>query len=878
MDKITKKQDNLSLSADPPSEADKITASLKYFIFFIIFILFISVIFNYKNTNASVILNKNVLVVLNEDNRDEMNDIIKIVEDKKGKIAHRFENNGFILDYQKEIVAILDNDSRIKNIYSNKIDDVNSYSEDYQLMFNVWNKSFNQTVDLKENDFKPINDDALSFPKILRNNNIGGPGESSYGASFYDVAEYMAGKVSVAIILPESIGGYDASTENWDAARETQVVSEIQSGLNWWFEQAKKRNINLTFTYHSYFGRTDDRAKTSYEPINRTSFTGTAQQGLWINQIMSNFNYQSDDYFYNTLAFDNDMIKNDNSDWGFTIFVTDSKNDADGDFQDGKFAYSYYGGPFMVMTYDNDVYGINNMEAIVAHETGHTFYALDQYYAANQDCTKTAGYIGAPNQNSEYNSNSGGCAINELSIMRGGVYPYQQNSLDKYAAEQIGWRDSDGDNIIDILDVQPVIAITSREENSNGTYTVSGRATVGKMKNVNPYTDSVHNYYSVDPNNTTINKISNIWYQLSSGDWQAVPALDGNYNSGEENFKFTVSGLNQGSHDINIKVQDSSGNTKETATDITAGTPSIITGAGPTGGPQVRVFNTSGNLENSFFAYAENIRSGVIVASGDVDGDGENEIVTGPGNGAGPHVRIFKKDGTVKYPGFFAYDKNFRGGVNIVLGDLDGDGIDEIIAGAGYGGGPQIRVFDKLGKQKITAGFFAYDKNFRGGVNVAAGDIDKDGKDEIIAGAGRGGGPQIRVFEGNGQLKPIQFFAFHPNFHGGVNVAAGDFDGDGKDEIVASQASDGEAWVKVYRYNNDQTILGQFNAYGTGVEVGAHIAVSDVDLDGLAEIITGAGYGGGPQVRMFEGNGKAINSSFFAFGENFRGGVYVGEE
>ena len=854
---------------NPPLRRAGIKTNLFYIAFCMaIFFIFSLIIFSYKSSDASVILDKKVLIVLNDGNKEKMDSVLEIVENKRGKISHRFENEGFILEHQKELISTLGEDNRVADIFSEEISNVENYNKDYQLMLNIWNKSFDQSVDLKEGDFKPIKDDALFFPESLRKNDIGGPGESSYGANFYDIAEFMAGRISVAIILPESKGGYDASTEDWEASRETQVASEIQSGMDWWYEQAKNRNIDLTFSYHTYFGRQDVRAQTTYEPINRTSFTGTGHQGLWVNQIMNNFGYNNDDYFYNTLSFVNDMIVDDNSDWGFIMFVADSKNDADGKFLDGKFAYSYYGGPFMMMTYDNDVYGINNMESIVAHESGHTFYALDQYYAARQDCSKKAGYLGIANQNSEYSS-GGGCAINESSIMRGGVGPYQQSRLDKYAAEQIGWKDSDGDDIIDILDVSPSISITSREENSDGTYTIQGKATVGRIENKNPYTDSIHNYYNIDPNNTTINKISNVWYRLSSGSWQEATSSDGSFNSGEESFNFTISGLNQGNYNIEIKTQDSSGNVKMTSTDVLSGTPSIIAGAGPTGGPHVRVFNTSGNLEESFFAYAENVRSGVTVASGDVDGDGEKEIVTGPGNSAGPHVRIFEKDGTVKYPGFFAYEEHFRGGVNIALGDLDGDGIDEIIAGAGVGGGPHIRVFDQLGNQKLTPGFFAYAENFRGGVNVATGDIDKDGMDEIIAGAGKGGGPHIRVFEGSGDLKPIQFFAFHPDFRGGINVAAGDFDGDGKDEIVASQASEGEAWVKVYRYNNNQDILGQFNAYGSGVEIGTHIAVSDIDLDGIAEIVTGAGYGGGPHIRIFEGNGEVINSGFFGYSESF---------
>ena len=862
----TKKQDNKK-------------TKLRNVAFCIVILVFIFMFFiNNKNSNASVLVDKKVLVVLDSENEEGVGNIYKIVEDKKGRVSHMFENEGFILDYNKELISILSNNNVVENIYNEKINTPTKNNKDYLLMIDIWNKSFDQSVDLKEKDFEPVADDVLFFPEYLRKDNIGGPAESPDGADFYDIAEFMVGKVSIAIILPESKGGYDASTEDWDVARETQVVSEIQSGMNWWYEQAKSRGIDLTFSYNTYFGRQDIKARTTYEPINRTSFTGTADQGLWINQIMNNYGYNSDDYFYNTLSFVNNMIAEDKSDWGFIIFVADSKNDADGKFLDGKFAYSYYGGPFMMTTYDNDVYGINNMESIVAHEMGHIFYALDQYYSARQDCSKSAGYLGITNQNSEYSLEGGNCAINEPSIMRGGVYPYQQNRLDKYAAEQIGWKDSDGDNVIDILDVLPVISVTSREENSNGTYTIKGKAMVGRAKNINPYTDSVHNYYNLNPNDTTINKISNVWYKVDNDSWQEAKALDGKFNFGEENFTFTISDHGQDNYDIEIKVQDSSGNIKIISDEIVFGASSIIVGAGSTGGSQVRVFNTSGNLEESFFAYEEQVRSGVTVALGDVDGDGEKEIVTGPGNKAGPHIRIFKKDGSVKYPGFFAYEKHFRGGVNIALGDLDGDGADEIIAGAGVGGGPHIRVFDHLGNQKLTPGFFAYSKNFRGGVNVATGDIDHDGRDEIIAGAGKGGGPQIRVFEGDGTLKPIQFFAFHPDFRGGINVACGDFDGDSKDEIVASQASEGEAWVKIYRYNDNQDILGQFNAYGTNVEVGAHIAVSDIDLDGLAEIITGAGYGGGPQVRVFKGNGKVINNGFFAYEENFRGGVFVGGE
>ena len=175
-------------------------------------------------------------------------------------------------------------------------------------------------------------------------------------------------------------------------------------------------------------------------------------------------------------------------------------------------------------------------------------------------------------------------------------------------------------------------------------------------------------------------------------------------------------------------------------------------------------------LQKDFFAYHKDFSGGVNIASGDVDGDGISEIITGAGPGGGPHVRIFDLNGTLKSQ-FFAYDSNFRGGVNVASGDLDGDGISEIITGAGPGGGPHVRIFDINGTLKSQ--FFAYDPKFSGGVNVASGDTDGDGRSEIITGAGPGGGPHVRIFDINGTLKS-QFFAYDPKFSGGVNVASGD--------------------------------------------------------------------------------------------------------
>jgi hypothetical protein len=132
----------------------------------------------------------------------------------------------------------------------------------------------------------------------------------------------------------------------------------------------------------------------------------------------------------------------------------------------------------------------------------------------------------------------------------------------------------------------------------------------------------------------------------------------------------------------------------------------------------VKGMDMSGNVLKEFNVYDSNIKSGIKIAAGTFDNDIKDSLVSGSGAGQPPEVMVFSLVGELNEK-FFAYDKNFRGGVNVAAGDIDGDGVDEIITGAGNGGGPQVRIFDASGK--VKGHFFAYDKNFAAEVNVAAG-------------------------------------------------------------------------------------------------------------------------------------------------------------
>ncbi|MBI3290979.1 S8 family serine peptidase [Candidatus Falkowbacteria bacterium] len=292
----------------------------------------------------------------------------------------------------------------------------------------------------------------------------------------------------------------------------------------------------------------------------------------------------------------------------------------------------------------------------------------------------------------------------------------------------------------------------------------------------------------------------------------------------------------------------------------------IIAGLGYGSFPQLKILERDGSVFKAFYAYSPFFGGAINVAAGDVNGDGKDEIITGAGDGGGPHVRIFNTEGQVLSQ-FFAYDKNFRGGVNIAAGDVTGDGVPEIITGPGKGGAPEVKVFDFEGN--LIYRFFAYGEGFLGGVNIASGDINSDGRADIITGAGAGGGPHVRIFHGNGQLIS-QFFAYNQNFKGGVNVAAGDVSGDGVVEVIASIEKDSVPTVRVFNYLG--FVLDSFFAYEPNFLNGVFVAAGDIDNDGISEIITGPAKGGQAQVRIFDKNGK-IKDEFLAHGENYFGGV-----
>lgn len=196
----------------------------------------------------------------------------------------------------------------------------------------------------------------------------------------------------------------------------------------------------------------------------------------------------------------------------------------------------------------------------------------------------------------------------------------------------------------------------------------------------------------------------------------------------------------------------------------------------------VRIAYGSGRTR-TFYPFGSAYKGDVTIAAGNLDRDEPFEVVCGRAGSAA--VRAFEQNGTFRGE-WEAYVPWFRGGVNVAVGNLDGDGTREIITGAGPTGGPHVRTFRADGTL-WGGGFFAFDERERGGVTVAAGDVNGDGKDEIIAGSGQGSVPRIRIFTGRGRLLREVVISKHISPLG-VTVSACDVDADGIAEILASGA------------------------------------------------------------------------------------------
>lgn len=468
--------------------------------------------------NAVQDTSKDSLIILSATDIEEMNKNVQYIENNGGKIYHKFPPNVLIGEIPAN--SNLEGKLNIEKITKGKLDtkEVKKYGKNAEIAVDAWNKRIDKLPNKPgKGKMKDLQNDSFKSPDITSPIEVQ-PNITEvppYGAGFYDTSEYMIGDIGVGLVFLESNGVIDPSSEDWTSSEESDVVAEIMTGLDYW--RTYETRASLTFTYNIYYG-----VPTRYEPITRS----ISDQGLWIQDAMTYLGFTTySDYFKNVRKFDGYLRDSSLTDWAYTIFMVDSSNDADGSFSNGYSAYAYLGGPFTVLTYDNDGYGITNMDYVIAHETGHIFWATDEYNGV----TEYSGYLNANDiEGSGYIMHCGVCwGVSSGTIL------------------QLGWRDTDFDNVFDIIDLYPkssLYAYSPDPTNISMPIYKGSASAKDRYPNSNPL-EPVSSRHNI-----TVNKINSVRYRIDYGPWINANPVDGIFNWTIENYNFTTNRLSNGVH------------------------------------------------------------------------------------------------------------------------------------------------------------------------------------------------------------------------------------------------------------------------------------------------------------------------------------------
>lgn len=388
------------------------------------------------------------------------------------------------------------------------------------------------STEIKKIDYSNLlRDDVIIPPDIEYRKFNRGP-EPGY----YDMSEFMMGTIALGIIFLESDGSIDPSTEDWTQQEKDTALGAFGIGgghILWgnWLQE-----LGYPLPTLMVYGEINT-VEISYEPIiHPSAITDDSWEQLYVAEAMGKLGYTTGDWMqrvsdYNNYLRDTIMTVPGyyGTDWVFTVFLVDNSNDADGYFSDGYLAYAYLGGPFTVCPHIIPGGPPGPMlREVFAHEMGHIFYATDEYNGV----TEYSGYL-----NSADVEGSGGIMDNL------GLSPSSGTM------EQVGWKDTDGDNIPDILDTFPDTVLNPHSPDPTGEkiITYTGSARVNTIPNNNPFGPG---------NDVTINVVADVQFRVDGDNWQWAEPVDGFFDETVEQYTFTIT-LLKGTHVIEARAANS---------------------------------------------------------------------------------------------------------------------------------------------------------------------------------------------------------------------------------------------------------------------------------------------------------------------------------
>lgn len=424
----------------------------------------------------------------------------------------------------------------------------------------------------------PAEAGPASQPVNIESLEIGGQGEDGSSAPvLQQTSAFLAGKVAVGLVAIESSESVIPNQENWEPEELTKVRDEVWAGLQKWVAW-KPSSLDLEFVVDiNGDSHADDMTSGTISPVEINTYEpiveSSAIYNIWTNDALDAMGYTAANVEAAAYQYASDLRAQNNADWAFVFFVVDSSSDNDvtsGAFTDGMYMRMTTFGPVAVMTYNNGLRGADNMKwataQLVARVFGAGFQYADQLFelAGCPNTTQKFGYLGIPNTYCGIGVPSG--EPNPRLMYHGTGDPDSTTKL------QVGWRDTDGDGIIDPMDTRPSIVFSPYPFNPTSdnplTYIEGGTRQYRAYETPLPPTvclnrpvdQCFHSYYhDVTPDNpaVTINKIQTVQYRIDGGAWSATTLTgpDPDYKI----YSFTTPTLAGGKRKIEVRTQNSVG-------------------------------------------------------------------------------------------------------------------------------------------------------------------------------------------------------------------------------------------------------------------------------------------------------------------------------
>lgn len=235
-----------------------------------------------------------------------------------------------------------------------------------------------------------------------------------------DMSSFLIGSVAVGIVIVE---GPTAALQ-FSQQERIKVVAEVQEGLSWLALQEPRAGITWSYDIHTV--RVDAMPNTSltgYEPL----------ESLWRNPAMQKLGFAAN--FQGVIDYAASLRTRLGTRWGYVGFFTK--------YPLHHFAYASK--PRLVMHYENDGWGVDNIDQVFTHESGHIFGCPDEYARSNCNCTDRFGFL------RERNGNCQPCATDFIPCLMA----ENTKAICPFTAVHLGWRDSDGDGVLDPVDTSP---------------------------------------------------------------------------------------------------------------------------------------------------------------------------------------------------------------------------------------------------------------------------------------------------------------------------------------------------------------------------------------------------------------------------------------